>query len=555
MPIILNGTTGITTPGITNTGPFTFQGVVELPAGAVGAPSLTTTGDTNTGIYFPAADTIGFVEGGVEALRINSSAQIAVNTAGTAGAPVITKTDDLNTGIFFPAADTIAFSEGGVESMRIDSSGVLLLGNTSNYGVGSFEANSLQAKGPIVLAANNTGSASNRNWIFQANAAAAGAFSLAYSSTNTGWPNAAYAMVVDSSGNLGLGVTPAAWDTLLKAITVTNTAVFSGQTNSEGMRLGSNWYFNGGFRYQTSAAATRYDQASGGHAWFNAASGTAGNAISFTQAMTLDASGNLSLGFTGGASRLEVRGPMYVPAANFKQVGSFLGTDSQAAGNGGGIVLGGVFTGTSVTAFAQVAGIKENSTDSNFAGVLAFYSRPNGDTLQERARFNSTGAFVFAGGTTTANGIGITFPATQVASSNANTLDDYEEGSFTFTLFAGSTSGASGTGFYTKIGRVVNVNLETPYATAWPSGGIYEVRGLPFSASGAPSFQGTMYSPGLGTTYRVVVPLIQTGFYPTAMRFVDNSLGNGGSWIGSEFGSSTFTPSTTFISITYTTAT
>ena len=51
--------------------------------------------------------------------------------AGSAGAPSITTSGDTNTGIFFPAADTIAFSEGGVESVRIDSSGNLGFGTTS----------------------------------------------------------------------------------------------------------------------------------------------------------------------------------------------------------------------------------------------------------------------------------------------------------------------------------------------------------------------------------------------------------------------------------------
>jgi hypothetical protein len=66
-----------------------------------------------------------------ERLRINSSGQIAVAGAGSAAAPVITKGDDLNTGIFFPAADTIAFAEGGSEAARIDSSGRLLVGTSS----------------------------------------------------------------------------------------------------------------------------------------------------------------------------------------------------------------------------------------------------------------------------------------------------------------------------------------------------------------------------------------------------------------------------------------
>jgi uncharacterized protein YaiE (UPF0345 family) len=50
--------------------------------------------------------------------------------AGTALLPSITTTGDLNTGMWFPAADTIAFSEGGVEALRIDSSGNLLVGQT-----------------------------------------------------------------------------------------------------------------------------------------------------------------------------------------------------------------------------------------------------------------------------------------------------------------------------------------------------------------------------------------------------------------------------------------
>ena len=50
---------------------------------------------------------------------------------GSAAAPSITNTGDTNTGMFFPAADTIAFAEGGVESMRIDSSGNVFVGGTT----------------------------------------------------------------------------------------------------------------------------------------------------------------------------------------------------------------------------------------------------------------------------------------------------------------------------------------------------------------------------------------------------------------------------------------
>jgi len=97
--------------------------------GSAATPAIRGT-DANTGIFF-GTDIIGFSEGGVEAARINADSQF-VAAAGTAALPVITTTGDLNTGIFFPAADTIAFTEGGAEAMRIDASANLQF--NSGYG-------------------------------------------------------------------------------------------------------------------------------------------------------------------------------------------------------------------------------------------------------------------------------------------------------------------------------------------------------------------------------------------------------------------------------------
>jgi hypothetical protein len=71
-----------------------------------------------------------FQSKGTETARINTDKQI-VAAAGTASLPIYSTTGDTNTGIFFPAADTIAFSEGGAEAMRIDSSGNLLVGTST----------------------------------------------------------------------------------------------------------------------------------------------------------------------------------------------------------------------------------------------------------------------------------------------------------------------------------------------------------------------------------------------------------------------------------------
>lgn len=70
---------------------------------------------------------------GTTALTIDTS-QRAAFVAGTAALPAITTIGDTNTGIFFPAADTIAFAEGGTESMRITSAGDVCIGTTSVAG-------------------------------------------------------------------------------------------------------------------------------------------------------------------------------------------------------------------------------------------------------------------------------------------------------------------------------------------------------------------------------------------------------------------------------------
>jgi len=147
---------------------------------------------------------------------------------GTAATPAIRGTD-ANTGIFFPAADTIAFAEGGAECARFDS-----------------------------------------------------------------------------SGNFGLGVAPSAWGTL-KAVQVKNTA-WSSDGNVATL-TGNSYYDGSNFRYIANGASCYYQiNNSGGFNWNIAASGTAGNVPSFTQAMTLDASGNLLVGTTTTDYKFRVNG-------------------------------------------------------------------------------------------------------------------------------------------------------------------------------------------------------------------------------------------------------
>jgi hypothetical protein len=117
----------------------------------------------------------------------------------------------------------------------------------------------------------------------------------------------AYNLVLQPNGsNLGLGVVPSTWDGGNTVMQINSNAHVIGVTS---MSLGSNYYFQSAYKYIGTGTATLYTQSSGVHAWLNAPSGTAGNTITFTQAMTLDTSGNLGIGATTfGTSAAKVIG-------------------------------------------------------------------------------------------------------------------------------------------------------------------------------------------------------------------------------------------------------
>jgi len=115
---------------------------------------------------------------------------------------------------------------------------------------------------------------------------------------------------LDSAGNLGLGVTPSAWgSTSYKAIQGNYGTSYAFDQNVPTAHIVSNAYNNGtNWIYQINAPAARYivNGWTSEHIWYTAPSGTAGNAISFTQAMTLDSSGNLMVGTTTSGGKLTV---------------------------------------------------------------------------------------------------------------------------------------------------------------------------------------------------------------------------------------------------------
>jgi hypothetical protein len=116
----------------------------SISAGLSNGTALVSTGDTTGELVLKT-------NGGTTAVTIGTDQSVTfaagvvttsptVLPAGTASAPALTTTGDTNTGIFFPAADTIAFAEGGAEAMRIDSSGIVLTGLSSALTVSGASA-------------------------------------------------------------------------------------------------------------------------------------------------------------------------------------------------------------------------------------------------------------------------------------------------------------------------------------------------------------------------------------------------------------------------------
>ena len=222
--------------------------------------------------------------------------------------------------VAFGGADGMAFYTGSstTERMRLDSSGNLGLGVTpsawaSGQGAMQFKSGGLSAwsNGGFngYLYSNAYYDGSTNRYI---NNGFANSYAINNSSGIHAWFTApsgtagnaitfTQAMTLDSSGNLGLGVTPSAWATVSPVMQLPNGNYIGSQGSVDTFYVGQNHFYNGtNFKYVINGYATQYQLGNnnGSHQWKIAGSGTAGNNISFTTAMTLDASGNLGLGVT-----------------------------------------------------------------------------------------------------------------------------------------------------------------------------------------------------------------------------------------------------------------
>jgi len=310
----------------------------------------------------------------------------------------------------------------------------------------------------------------------------------------------------NTSSNLGVGVTPVTFKGTLQVGTIgyTDTGILAGFASSvagynqiilQNTNSGSTSSTNFNVSNNNGTTTTNYGEfginssgftgtgsfSQAGYTYLASAStdlaiGTYGsNAIHFvvnsgaTDAAIIDTAGQIGIGATpatwGTSKALQIG----LAGAFSGQTGAKTAeVTSNAYLNSGWKYL---TSGDKATLYYQYAGAH------TFNASAATGSAGNGITWDAGTTINPYGVGV--GGATPSSGIGIAFPATQVASTDPNTLDDYEEGTFTMTYNAGTISSQSGQ--YTKVGRLVTATFQINWTASGTSLG--QIGGLPFNVS------------------------------------------------------------------------
>lgn len=146
--------------GLTPISGATFTGVMQFTSGSAASPGITFSSDTDTGLLRSAANTLQFTLGGTAPFTFTNTAfatTVPITFAdGTASAPSITNTGDTNCGLFFPSADKVGVSAGGTHQYSFDATSIdVLLQNEVRF-YDADNSNYASVKAPATLGANYT---------------------------------------------------------------------------------------------------------------------------------------------------------------------------------------------------------------------------------------------------------------------------------------------------------------------------------------------------------------------------------------------------------------
>jgi predicted enzyme related to lactoylglutathione lyase len=370
---------------------LTFSGSVLALSASTAALTVKSTGaGANASI---SIDTSAIDVASLLTLNINGSTTAYI---GSGGATYPNLGGNSSLFLWNVANGPVVFATNNTEGMRLTSTG-LGIGTSSPSQILDVQSIVTRAKFTSTTGTNvvygqfvNTGGSvyvgreSSTGATFGAPAYASvlwseGAYPLVFATNN------ATKMTLDSAGNLGLGVTPSAWNTGYKAFvaggTNSNNQV-GGIASGSGITIVSTNYYRSATPsdlYAGTGYAMQYKQTSGEHQWLTAASGTAGNVISFTQAMTLDASGRLLIGATstqGNNSKLQVSG----------------GTEWFGSQGANGPLTTLSFYNTNSSGF-QIATMDVITGANFYEGIFRWQTKDAGGTVAERARISSAGGF------------------------------------------------------------------------------------------------------------------------------------------------------------------
>lgn len=190
---------------------------------------------------------------------------------------------------------------------------------------------------------------------------------------------------LDTSGNLGLGVTPSNF-----AVVKAFQAEYATLAGNSSVNLAVNAYFNSGWKYTAAASALLYTADSGSHKWYRSTSAQVINTDPvFSAAMTLDASGNLLVGDTSN------------PGGRFYMKGGYArfsdGTYTGLFGKGSDLVVGGGASDLAVRSDAAIlfsVGSAEKARITSGGDLLVGTQTSGGKLTVEQGNANANGAFI-----------------------------------------------------------------------------------------------------------------------------------------------------------------